>query len=283
MIAEPLSDYVSVASRYRRSTNLEKDYIQSSQNGDYILTPTARQALHRLIEGMDHASLAKAWTLTGPYGVGKSAFAVFLSRVLCASGPQGQQARALIEHCDPALATMLRKLRFFDNGSKGYLPVLVTGRRASAPTCIAEGLIAAAETAPEKKLKSSVLPLKETLAHSDGRPMLDTRRIADSLSTVSHAARSVGYSGVLLILDELGKLFEYAARNPQNGDVFVLQELAEHASRSKDQPIVFVGLLHQSFQEYGTHLDHATRREWAKIQGRFEDIAFVDLPNRSSD
>ena len=89
MIAEPLSDYVSVASRYRRSTNLEKDYIQSSQNGDYILTPTARQALHRLIEGMDHASLAKAWTLTGPYGVGKSAFCGLPFACFVRFGPPG--------------------------------------------------------------------------------------------------------------------------------------------------------------------------------------------------
>ena len=80
----------------------------------------------------------------------------------------------------------------------------------------------------------------------------------------------------LATVQKMGATSEYAARYPQKGDVFLLQELAEQASRSSSNPIVLVGLLHQSFQEYGLHLDLATRREWAKIQGRFEDIAFLE-------
>jgi DNA replication protein DnaC len=86
-----LSKYVEVKGRFRRSAHLEKDFTAASQNGDYFLTPAARDALRRLAEGMSNGSPYRAWTLTGPYGVGKSAFAVFLTRLLCNGGTSRQR------------------------------------------------------------------------------------------------------------------------------------------------------------------------------------------------
>jgi hypothetical protein len=100
------------------------------------------------------------------------------------------------------------------------------------------------------------------------------------LETTAISARNEGYQGVLLIIDELGKLFEYAARYPQRGDVSVLQEIGEYVARSKAIPTLVVGLLHQSFEEYGHLLDVSTRREWSKIQGRFSDIPFLEPPDQ---
>jgi hypothetical protein len=271
-----LSEYVEVRGRFRRSIHLEKDFVAAFHNGDYIVTPTAREALRRLSEGIGNASPYRAWTLTGPYGVGKSAFAVFLTHLFCSPGKQGQQTRRQLKDADPHLATQLRALGMFDTRSKGFLPVLATARRAPASKCLAEGIVAAASSMPNKKIRGSVQDLAEVLkSQRNGQPW-DTRQIVNALCALSEAATSSGHEGVLVIVDELGKLFEYAARYPQKSDVFVLQELAEHAARSKSKPIFFVGLLHQSFQEYGLHLDQATRREWAKIQGRFEDIAFLE-------
>lgn len=271
-----LSDYVEVKGRFRRSIHLEKDYVTTDQNEGYIVTPTAREALRRLTEGMGNGSPFRAWTLTGPYGVGKSAFAVFLTRLLCAAGKQGLQARTQIEQADPLLTGHLRALGLFGRDSKRFLPVLATARRTSASRCLAEGIVASATATNNRSIKASVRHLREELlSHRNGQPW-DTRQVVAAVSSLSEAATAAGYQGVLLIVDELGKLFEYTARYPQKGDVFVLQELAEQAARSSSNPIVLVGLLHQSFQEYGLHLDLATRREWAKIQGRFEDIAFLE-------
>lgn len=274
--ATPLSDYVEVRGRYRRSIHLEKDFITASQNGDYIVTPTVREALRRLAEGVSNGSTYRSWTLTGPYGVGKSAFAVYLTRLFCSAGKQGQQARHQLEDADPRLASQLRELGLFDPDSKGFLPVLATARRTAASKCLAESIVSAASSILNEKISSSVRHLSEILkSQRNGQPW-DTRQVVSTLSSLSEVAISSGYKGVFVIVDELGKLFEYAARYPQKSDVFVLQELAEQAARSSENPIVFVGLLHQSFQEYGIHLDLATRREWAKIQGRFEDIAFLE-------
>ena len=273
--SKTLSDYVMVKGRFRRSTNLEKDFAAAAQNGSYLVTPTAREALHRLTEGIAADSPFRAWTLTGPYGVGKSAFAVFLTRLLCGDSRQGKEARSQLKEADPALFSQLRELGLFRNNSKDFLPVLTTARRTSASRCLAEGIVAAAAATRSRKIKALVRSLREKLSERNGDSW-DTREVVTVIASLSEAATASGYKGVLLVVDELGKLFEYAARYPQKGDVFLLQELAEQASRSSDNPVVLVGLLHQSFQEYGLHLDVATRREWAKIQGRFEDIVFLE-------
>jgi hypothetical protein len=82
--------------------------------------------------------------------------------------------------------------------------------------------------------------------------------------------------GLLVVLDEAGKVLENAAQQPDRGDVQLLQELAEVANRSGETPIVFVVLLHQAFEQYAGRLSLTERGEWAKVQGRFEDLAFQE-------
>lgn len=272
----PLAECLEVRGRFKRSVLLEKDYDASSQDGEYIVTPTAREALRRLSEGMVIGSPCRAWTLTGPYGVGKSAFAVFVSRLCCTAGKQTHQARLQLKEADPKLFVQLSRRGLFDSKSKGFLPILATARRMSASRCLAEGMVAAALSARNRKIKASVRNITNLLSNRQNGQAWDTREIVGALISLSEAAKAAEYEGLIFIVDELGKLFEYSARYPQKGDVFVLQEIAEQAARSGSAPIIFIGLLHQSFEEYGLHLDLATRREWAKIQGRFEDIAFLE-------
>ena len=89
-------------------------------------------------------------------------------------------------------------------------------------------------------------------------------------------------SGVLLILDELGKFLEYAAMHPEKQDIYILQRLAESASRSGGTPLFVMGLLHQGFNAYSDYLDNASKREWEKIAGRFEEILFNSLWSKLS-
>lgn len=276
----PLSDYVEVAQRFRRSVNLDKDYRTQQQNGEYVVTSNTVGALRRLAEGLPTNSPARAWTITGPYGVGKSAFAVFAARVLCGTDETGVIAREQIRQAAPDVAAALTDHGIGQKGNQGFLPVLVTARRAPASQCLAEGLIAALRAQRSPKLKSVARKLEtESESIPAGTP-LDTRWVVNAVETASRAAREAGHDGVLLIIDELGKFFEYAARYPQQGDVYVLQELAEYAARSQDDRAVLLGVLHQSFEEYGRHLDQGTQREWSKIQGRFGDMAFVEPPDQ---
>lgn len=272
----PLAEYIEIARRFVRSVNLEKDYEAGGQNGEYIVTPTARAALWRLAEGIRGGSLSRAWTLTGPYGVGKSAFAVFLTRLLCSGGAEAEPIRRKLEQVDSALVTRMRELDLLGLRPRGFLPVLATARRTPAPRCLAEGMVAAANNSGDEGIVASIQGLARLLESSRNGESWDSRQVVNAMISLSLAARKAGFEGLLFVVDELGKLFEYAARYPQRGDIFVLQELAEQAARHVDATILFVGLLHQSFEDYGQHLDLATRREWSKIQGRFEDIAFLE-------
>lgn len=93
----PLSDYFQIGARFLRSVNLEKDYAVGQRNGDYIVTPNARQVLTRVAEGLRNNSPYRAWTITGPYGVGKSAFAVYLTRLFCPNGESTVAAREQLQ------------------------------------------------------------------------------------------------------------------------------------------------------------------------------------------
>ncbi|HEV3455326.1 MAG TPA: hypothetical protein VHG32_02140, partial [Thermoanaerobaculia bacterium] len=79
--------------------------------------------------------------------------------------------------------------------------------------------------------------------------------------------------GVLLIIDELGKLLEYASAHPSMSDVYLLQRLAEYAARAHS-PFLVMGVLHQDFSGYARDLAQEDRQEWEKVRGRFEDIVF---------
>jgi hypothetical protein len=268
-----LSDCIEIRRQFLRSVNLEKDYRNNNQNGDYIITPTSCQILRRVAEGLSEGSTYRAWTITGPYGVGKSAFAVFLTKILCRGVTGSEPAQCHLQEIDQLLA---KKLLQKTSKGKGFLPVAVTARRAPAALCLAEGIrdsvspIKASESRP-------IIAECESLVREVRKGMVtDSRLIVSLLGQLSTAAGKSGYSGLLFMIDELGKLFEFAARTPQKADVFVLQELAEQASRSGAFPTLFLGFLHQSFEEYGQHLDSLTRKEWAKIHGRFEDVAFLE-------
>jgi hypothetical protein len=104
---------------------------------------------------------------------------------------------------------------------------------------------------------------------------VSSEEIIALISEASAKVRRKGYSGAILILDELGKNLEYAASHPDQDDIFLLQRLAEEASRSGPTPFVVVGILHQAVTAYSGGLHMAGRREWTKIAGRFEEIVYA--------
>jgi hypothetical protein len=90
-----------------------------------------------------------------------------------------------------------------------------------------------------------------------------------------------GCRGLLVVVDEMGKFLEYAALHPEQGDTQVLQEMAEQAARSRENPVLLVTILHQAFEEYAHRLSATQRTEWQKVQGRFVDIPFGDSPEET--
>ena len=103
----------------------------------------------------------------------------------------------------------------------------------------------------------------------------DPRRTGPSPASLVEIARCLAQDApLLLVIDEFGKNLE-AIRDNGDSDPYLLQQLAE-AGQGSGLPIFVLTLQHLSFEDYLEGVEGPQRREWAKVQGRFEDVAFVE-------
>jgi len=252
-----IADIFAAPGRFLRSVQLEKDFSDPAALESYIVTPPMAEALHRILESIQDGSQRRAWRITGDYGVGKSSLALVLARLL--SDPSARDAQSV------AKAIRWEQV----SNCKRFLPILVTGTRESIPTAVARGVRDSILQQGVGELIDPRLEASIAACEAEG----SVRTLEQLVSTLMRRTSDRNL-GVLLIIDELGKLLEYAAMNPDREDVFALQRLGELAARSGDQPFLLVGILHQGFQAYAERLPLALRHEWNKVAGRFEEVVF---------
>ena len=281
----PLSELFHVTSRFHRSVHLERDFYGENALDGYVLTVTARETLQRLIAALEDESTSKAWSLTGPYGSGKSAFALFTAKLLGnPESPTTQAAIKLLKHGDESLWDQFIGLDL--HGRRGFCPVLISGERSPISLALLRGLergLTAFSDSPVRRgaiqstfLQPLLLDIQKRLEAAENGNLPHASEITDLFESATHQIRTEGGAGLLLVVDELGKFLEYAAHDPEYGDLFVLQSLAEFATRSGQTPLLMLTILHQAFEQYAQRLAASQREEWAKVQGRFEDVSFVE-------
>ena len=253
-----------------RSVNVEQDLGEQSIIEGYVLTTQARACLKRILNQFEGNSPGRSWTLTGPYGSGKSYFSLFLMNLMGTAQSEHSFVLSSLRKVDPDLAN--QAVHTLNHGStNGLLPVPITGYRASLQDCIKHGLLLSLERLNgDGKIKPLLDELVDWTPDTESRTAIHwLKRFIGIITQPEY-----GYLGMMLVFDEMGKPLEHSASHSETSDVYILQELAEYASRSGDLPFVFIGILHQSFDRYALHLDRSAQREWSKVQGRFEDIAF---------
>jgi len=280
-----LSDLIKVAPRYSRAISLERDALAPGAIDGYIVTVTAREFLGSLAHSLTSPAGHRAWTLTGPYGSGKSAFALYLANLFAPASTDGNKlARTILKLQQPETHQLL-----FGGGSKarvtkeGFCPILVSG----APEPLLGALLRACYRDLRPFYATSGRPpaaLKELENYREalqaGAPVSPTVVVDALTRVIQHMHESGKALGVLLVIDELGKFLEYGARDPENGDIYVLQQLAEATARFSPPRFLLVTILHQSFDRYAADLRPSVRDEWAKVQGRFDDTAFQEPPEQ---
>ena len=253
-----------VPERYLRSVHLERDFDDSQVLSRYVLTPPMQALFARIVGGLQPGSAYRAWRVTGDYGTGKSSFALILAQLLHdPTSPSVEPIRQAIEN----------------EGNAGLLdgvwmlPVLVTGAREPLVPSVARALRRSLERLRGRRRMTSVLQDLEARADSVVSSA-DHSQLLDLLELVGSYSTKLGWSGVFLVLDELGKFLEYAALRPDKEDLYILQRLAECAVREKDFAFVVLGLLHQGFHSYTESLPSTMRQEWEKVAGRYGEITF---------
>ncbi|GEM49189.1 hypothetical protein [Deinococcus cellulosilyticus] len=244
-----LSEMVAVKGRFHRSVQLVKDYKDAEHLEGYILTPNGQSLTERILKGLSQAGQPRTWSITGPYGSGKSSFALFLADTLASAFPRTSMGQAIRSRTGFHLAP--------------FFPLLLVGQRRNLHLTLKEAIV--------QTVTAEFPELEAKLSHWHSPDV----RVVELLETVTQHLSLRSRGGLLLILDEFGKFLEYAAQNPDTEDLFLMQELAEFASRSLF-PVCLITVLHTGFSDYLMHADHTARAEWQKVQGRFTDVNFQE-------
>ena len=122
-----LDEYININNSYSRSTNLERDTGNRAALNGYILTGRVLEMVERITAALN-AGTGGAWSVTGPYGSGKSSLAVFLAALFGDHEADSYAtAKELISTVDQRLvSTVTAARRCFDN--QPFLDALVTAR-----------------------------------------------------------------------------------------------------------------------------------------------------------
>lgn len=272
-ITSPLIQQICLRQAHLRSIQVEQDLYNPHLHTGYVLTPQVLSAIGRITTPTASGKPPRAWTITGAYGAGKSYFAVYLMNLANSGLPAHAESLAALRHIDPLLAESCRTA-FATHQQHGLLTIAVTGFRAPLQICLQQGCLNALKTLPPTAARQTLI---NTITQWDENTR--SRTIIEDLTALTATLQTpeFNYAGLLLLLDELGKPLEYAAAHPEQADIYLLQELAEFAARNA-APVYLIGILHQAFEGYAALLASAAQREWAKIQGRFEDLIFQEPP-----
>ena len=239
-----LNERVRITRRFLRSIRIDTDLGETIALEGFICPQSSADVLATMARHVAETGQG-AFTWTGPYGSGKSSLVVALAALLNGNtGLQKQAARLFGRKLSGHIH------RTMPPGTKGWRVVPVVGRRDDPVTVIGEALH-----------KSEIVSRRPRGGWSE-------QKLIDTLVDAA-VEKPRTHGGLILFIDEMGKFLEAAAQD--GSDIYVLQQLAEAASRSGGR-LLIVGILHQAFEEYSNRLSHEMRDEWAKIQGRFIDL-----------
>lgn len=239
-----LSAGVHIARRFQRAIRIDTDLTDSAALQGFICPPSSADILKTMARHVSENGQG-AFTWTGPYGSGKSSLAVAFSALLSGDDDLRYYAASVLGEstADPIWDALPPR-------AKGWRILPVVGRRDRPAQVVGEAM------------KATGLIAKAPKSWSEPRAL-------ERLQTLAAQYPRAG-GGLLVFIDEMGKFLEAAAYD--GTDIYFFQQLAELASRSNKRLIV-VGILHQAFEEYAHRLAREMRDEWAKIQGRFVDLA----------
>jgi len=240
-----LSDYVSVKRRYSRSVNLERDIEIPDSVIGYIPTSRAIDCIERFLRALSRHNSVRAWTLTGSYGTGKSAFANYLTALCSPKSDQNKIIAAQILKQAEDSNSLLRQIKSKLPDS-GLVRAVATAQREPIIRTVTRALNRGASIfwKDARGRKPDVLKELDSLnAKAEKGVVIESSHLIRVIEQLAQASKA----GILLIIDELGKNLEFSAQNQSLDDLYLLQQLAELPSNKDGHNIFIFGLLHQSF------------------------------------
>ena len=254
---------LSITRRYLRSVNIARDLDDPESLDGYIMTPSARDATIRITHGLAADSRQRAFRLVGAYGSGKSAFGLFLARLLRerGQGPATQLFAASSSQPHPV---------------SNWNSIIIVGRRVSFT---AELLRTVASPPPALDISDTLIDKAHLLLRTT-KPQ-DPEDVAALISDVANDLRKRTGAGLLIIIDEMGRFLEYAAVNTRAEDPSIFQSLAERSGAQAGVNLAVLGILHHGFVDYVAGMGSWIETEWARLSSRYEEIRFDSSTEQS--
>lgn len=240
-----LADRIRIARRFQRAIRIDSDLGDPRALDGFICPRSSGEVLETMALHIAENSQG-AFTWTGPYGSGKSSLVIALSAALTGDKKLSRKVKSVLGHTTAALIWKALPPR-----TRGWRILPVVGRRDRPAQVIGEAIV-----------RRNFLNGRKPRSWTD-------KRVLDVLDEISARNPRAG-GGLMIFIDEMGKFLEAAVND--DSDIYLFQELAERASRSKGR-LIIIGILHQAFEEYAHRLLRGMRAEWSKIQGRFMDLA----------
>ena len=248
---------VNINTSFQRSARIDNK-ISKEFLDNFVFHDTSKKVLNQISSSLLNSNQS-GFTLTGPYGTGKSSLALFLKALIAKDASIKKQAEQIANFNNKHLFA-----RVFLNKKK-WFTLNVIGSKKDPIESIAEQID---ETIKEQWITRGIpAPLKTKTKKTVAGVIKSLNNFIKELNKKDH--------GLILIVDEMGKFLDYASS--VGSDLNLFQEIAENFSNSrlnKEGEPIFIGILHQPFEEYASSLGRSIQEDWQKIQGRFEDIPF---------
>ena len=198
-----LGDHVRILPRFARSANLERDSGQSQPLEGYVVTARALEAVKRILTVATTQQAGGAWSLTGPYGSGKSSLALLLDALLGPDGATRDAAIGLVEAADPDMADSVW-MAHDNHGTQetGFHRGLVTASREPLNLTVLRGLhsavVAAFGRIPSRRRFPAADALKTALSDAASD---DPRRTGPSPAGLIEVAKCLANEWALFLGD----------------------------------------------------------------------------------
>jgi hypothetical protein len=207
----------------------------------------------------------RAFLVTAPYGSGKSLVGGYALQVI----ENNASSRNAIKKVTDRLASVSKPTASLINArskrrkARG-LAIAIQGAQVDLSTALAAGANASLRRA--RRGKGAGRP---RVVRAQGGPL-------ETLLSAMDVAAAESFDSVLLVWDEFGRHLETLLSDGRAGELIHLQTMAEIAARQTKIPLTIALLTHRGIHQYSSSAPQAIKTEWAKVEGRFECIQYVD-------
>lgn len=331
------NDIVKLASSFNRSTNLELDFHDEKRLKEIFISPKFETGIIEVLGTiLEENSNQRVRVLSGSPGLGKSTFALFLSKMIARDVISEEEARVItrkINSADTPNAALLKKTHDdFKKSGKVLMPVFLNGYMGNIEDAFleklkesfkvffenGEDLFSELVKQASKKQWSIISKWKKSYPkiydsyvehlEAEGEDVEEfekaikrgtavAREVFDRIymqvtggGSADHSGGDVisiyknaiemikeyEFDGLFVIYDEFGKYLEKGIHSPSALNVQFLQDFAEFCDRSGKKQCHMTLITHMSVSQYASQLPINIQKEWAKIEGRFQETTFYD-------